>query len=89
MQAEYELHPGDKVVFVTDGLIEAHPTDDSSKVFGFDSLLHILSEHRDESPESLIRSLADRLYEFCGTTVLEDDFTAVAVHIDTDIHKHG
>jgi len=80
-EASYLLQPGDTVVIVTDGVIEARPADGSGDDFGFDRLLRLLGDCGDAEPEALLRTLADTLRSFRGVAEFEDDLTAVAVRI--------
>ena len=81
-ESSHSLRPGDTVVFVTDGVIEARPAGDSGDEFGFDRLLRVLDDHRRENPDTLLFSLADELNTYCGGADYEDDITAVAVRIE-------
>lgn len=82
LEAHYDLQGGESFVFVTDGLVEARPVDGSDEDFGFDGLIGHLSEHRCRDPHAILQSLSEGLKEYRGDSALEDDFTAIAIHIE-------
>jgi sigma-B regulation protein RsbU (phosphoserine phosphatase) len=71
------LHPGDAVVIHTDGVTEAMNTDEelySAKRFGDD-----LAALRDETPETIVRAVKDRVDAFTGSAPRADDVTLLAL----------
>lgn len=78
-EAQYEqysvmLEPGDALLFLTDGLIEAH--DASREEFGSRRVMEICRAHLDSPPEDLLASLFAAVDEFTGHTAPQDDITA-------------
>jgi serine phosphatase RsbU (regulator of sigma subunit) len=72
-----ELEPGDCLLFVSDGVVEAHNSE--GELFGFERL----EMTADEAPHGDIRGLVDlvieRVQAFMGDTEQHDDITMVAV----------
>lgn len=75
------LNSGDKLVFLTDGFIEARSAEGADEVFGFRRLLDFLGECADKDPQGIIDSLVAELSRFQGKDTLEDDVTVVVVEI--------
>ena len=74
---EFEYHSGDIMVLYTDGVTEAK--DARNEEFGYDKLLTVLCEVKDGSPKEIQDHLINRLYEFSGTTNINDDYTTMIV----------
>jgi sigma-B regulation protein RsbU (phosphoserine phosphatase) len=79
--AQYEqracrLEPGDVVVLFSDGVTEAaRPGIDEE--FGEDRLARTLAELRNESAQSIVESINQRVHEFTGGAPPADDITLV------------
>jgi serine phosphatase RsbU (regulator of sigma subunit) len=74
---ETTLHPGDSLLFYSDGLIEAHNA--QREMFSFERLERMIMEHA-SSGELLIARLLDEHVRFTGRLwVQEDDMTLVAL----------
>jgi serine phosphatase RsbU (regulator of sigma subunit) len=82
VEAEVELKAGDTVLFVTDGVVEIRPVDDSTRELGFEGLLGLLSIGGWRDPKKLLDSLAEALRNFRNGKDFEDDITAVAIQIN-------
>lgn len=76
---EVPLVPGDKLLFVTDGIIEA--TDASGGMFGTERLEAFLAEHRAGRLEELVRSLKAAVSGFTGGAEQSDDQTVLAFRV--------
>jgi serine phosphatase RsbU (regulator of sigma subunit) len=72
------LNPGDGLLFLSDGVVEAHNA--AGELWGFDRLEATIAE---ASPPGDVRALVDlvieRVQEFMGDTEQHDDITMVAV----------
>ncbi len=75
-QSETDLQPGDFVVWMSDGLIEA--TDGKGDVFGYERVQRAL-ENPAATAEGLQRNLLSALDEFSGGAVADDDRTLVVM----------
>ena len=73
---EIVLEAGDRVLFYSDGLVEAH--DPKRQMFGFPRLRALVAEHGEE--RSLVDLLMEELYSFTGDGwEQEDDITLVTL----------
>jgi serine phosphatase RsbU (regulator of sigma subunit) len=76
-EKEIILGAGDRVLFYSDGLVEAH--DPEGDMFGFPRLRALVAEHAEGVP--LVDFLMDELYSFTGESwEQEDDITLVTLH---------
>lgn len=72
------LEPGDRVLFFTDGLVEAH--NQEGELFGFERLEALLSELSPNTDlDQLVDTIIERVQVFMGETEQHDDITIVAV----------
>jgi serine phosphatase RsbU (regulator of sigma subunit)/predicted ester cyclase len=75
-EKEIVMGAGDRVLFYSDGLVEAH--DPKGEMFGFPRLRALVAEHDDE--RSLVDSLLEELYSFTGEGwEQEDDITLLTL----------
>jgi serine phosphatase RsbU (regulator of sigma subunit)/predicted ester cyclase len=73
---EVVLGAGDRVMFYSDGLVEAHNTE--GEMFGFPRLRALVAKHDEEG--SLVDFLMEKLYSFTGDGwEQEDDITLVTL----------
>ncbi len=76
-EKETILEAGERALFYSDGLVEAH--NPKGEMFGFPRLRSLLTEHDDEG--LLVDFLMDELYSFTGEGwEQEDDITLVTLH---------
>jgi sigma-B regulation protein RsbU (phosphoserine phosphatase) len=79
-QAEpVQLEPGETIVLLTDGVIEARSANEQS--FGRRRALDIIRAHHDRSSRETIDCLYRAICEFTGSERLWDDVTAVIVKV--------
>jgi serine phosphatase RsbU (regulator of sigma subunit)/predicted ester cyclase len=77
-EGEASLRQEDKVLFYSDGLVEAH--DPEGDMFGFPRLRALLAEHAEEEQRSLGDFLMEELYSFVGEGwEQEDDITLLTL----------
>jgi serine phosphatase RsbU (regulator of sigma subunit) len=70
------LEAGDRVLFYSDGIVEAH--DPRGDMFGFPKLRALVAEHGEET--SLLDFLMEELYSFVGEGwEQEDDITLLTL----------
>jgi serine phosphatase RsbU (regulator of sigma subunit) len=73
-----DLRPGDTIVLVSDGIVEAH--DLSGELFGFDRLEQALAlESPLAHPDQLIEDLIGQVLAFAGDAQQHDDMTVVVI----------
>ncbi len=76
-EKEIILGAGDRALFYSDGLVEAHNPE--GEMFGFPRLQALVAEHAEGEP--LVDFLMDELYSFTGERwEQEDDITLVTLH---------
>jgi sigma-B regulation protein RsbU (phosphoserine phosphatase) len=69
----WQFAPGDRLVFVTDGFVEAlGPSDEP---FGFERLEDVIRSHAAADPRQLRDALLDAVARYTGGAPLEDDRT--------------
>jgi sigma-B regulation protein RsbU (phosphoserine phosphatase) len=71
------LGPGEVVLFLTDGLVEAHGPDEVP--FGTDRVLDVVRAHRAEPARRIIETLYAAVRAYCGPAAQPDDMTAVVI----------
>jgi serine phosphatase RsbU (regulator of sigma subunit) len=77
-EGEASLRQEDKVLFYSDGLVEAH--DPEGEMFGFPRLRALVAEHAEEEERSLGDFLMEELYSFVGDGwEQEDDITLLTL----------
>jgi len=72
-----DIEPGDCLLFVSDGVVEAHNS--AGELFGFERLESTVTEAPHGDIRSLVDLVIDRVQEFMGDTEQHDDITMVAV----------
>lgn len=75
-----ELASGDKVVFYTDGIVEA--MNEREEIFGFDRLLDVLQSAGPISADDLLREILDKVKLFAGSAPQHDDLTLIVVSVE-------
>jgi sigma-B regulation protein RsbU (phosphoserine phosphatase) len=79
---ESELHPGDIIVFYTDGLTEAE--DLSGEPFGMERLLAVVRGNSELSAERIMKNVFQSAVGFHGEAGFTDDVTILVVKCDFD-----
>ena len=79
---EVQLEPGDRVVFCSDGIIEAENRE--GEIFEFERTAEAIRKgcNEDLSAESLIDHLIGPVMNFAGDTPQGDDITVVVLKVD-------
>jgi len=78
-EREVALEPGDKLIFYTDGLVEAH--NEIGEMFGVHRLTGCLTHHGGSAAGELLNHVMTCQSSFCGPAPLTDDLTAVIVEV--------
>ncbi|HEX6224804.1 MAG TPA: SpoIIE family protein phosphatase, partial [Chryseolinea sp.] len=73
----FQYKPGDIMVLYTDGITEAK--DGKGEEFGYDRLASVVNEANGMSPSEIQNHLINKLYEFSGTSNIDDDYTTMIV----------
>jgi serine phosphatase RsbU (regulator of sigma subunit) len=69
------LEPGDIVLLITDGIVEAHSTDD--ELFGVQRMLDFVQANNSRSAREIVDGLFAAVRGFCGAKAPLDDMTAI------------
>jgi sigma-B regulation protein RsbU (phosphoserine phosphatase) len=75
-----ELSAGDKVVFYTDGIVEA--MNDNHKIYGFERLIETVKNGGGKPPGTLLNEIMDRVNSFVGSARQYDDLTVIVVEAE-------
>jgi sigma-B regulation protein RsbU (phosphoserine phosphatase) len=79
-ETQIRLEPGDRVVFYTDGIVEA--MNDKREIFGFERLLQAIKETKSGDSDSLMKEILDRVDKFAGGASQSDDLTVIVVSLE-------
>jgi PAS domain S-box-containing protein len=77
-----KLDPGDIVLMLTDGVLEAVSDDDD--YFGEERTLQFVRDVRHKSAVEIARELCQAAREFCRHQEQQDDVTAVVIKVESD-----
>ena len=78
--APLQLHSGDVVVMLTDGVLEAFSPDGVQ--FGKDRTVQFVREHRDQPAAQIIEALREAVDEYTERAKLTDDLTIVVIKVE-------
>jgi sigma-B regulation protein RsbU (phosphoserine phosphatase) len=78
-ESRFQLQSGDKIVFYTDGIVEA--MNEQEEMFGFDRLLDVIQSSGTMTAEALLKEIDDRVKEFAGNAVQHDDLTMIVITV--------
>jgi serine phosphatase RsbU (regulator of sigma subunit) len=73
------LEPGELVLLLTDGLVEAHTAE--QVLFGSDRLLELVQTHHRRPAREILATLFAAVPAFCGSAVPGDDMTAIVIKV--------
>jgi serine phosphatase RsbU (regulator of sigma subunit) len=79
---DFDLEPGDMLLFCTDGVVEAQST--SRELFGFERLERLVHVYGDQSPDRLVDIILKAVDDFSGGRAQHDDMTLVVVTLAED-----
>jgi sigma-B regulation protein RsbU (phosphoserine phosphatase) len=79
-ETRIQLETGDKVVFYTDGIVEA--MNEKEEMFGFDRLLEMVQTSKSANADSLLQEIIDKVKEFTGSAPQHDDLTIIVVSVE-------
>jgi serine phosphatase RsbU (regulator of sigma subunit) len=73
------LEPGDLVLFVTDGIIEA--TNSAKQMFGMERVLDVVRANLHQPARAICRELRNAARRFADRSVLDDDATSIVIKV--------
>ena len=74
-----QLKPGDKIMFYTDGIVEAMNA--KEEMFGFERLLEIMQHAGDKDATALLNETVDSVNAFAGNVAQHDDLTIIVLGV--------
>jgi serine phosphatase RsbU (regulator of sigma subunit) len=79
-ETEIPLSPGDRLLFYTDGIVEAMNA--KEEIFGFERLIDVVQESKSLDADSLLQKVLTRVNEFAGNAPQHDDLTVIVVSVE-------
>ncbi len=79
-ETRLQLEPGDKVVFYTDGIVEA--MNEQEEMYGFERLLEVVKQASTADADVLHKEILDRVNVFAGGAIQHDDLTVIVVCVE-------
>jgi serine phosphatase RsbU (regulator of sigma subunit) len=76
-ETQLKLAAGDKVIFYTDGIVEA--MNEQEELFGFERLINVVQGVRYMDADSLLKAVLNMVNEFVGGAAQHDDLTVIVV----------
>jgi sigma-B regulation protein RsbU (phosphoserine phosphatase) len=75
------LDPGEGVLLLTDGIVEAHTRDET--LFGVKRTLEVVQANWNRSARQIVDNLYGAVRTFCEVTTQLDDMTAIVIKVDS------
>ena len=79
-ETQLQMEPGDKVVYYTDGIVEA--MNKHKDMYGFERLHEVVNSSPAETAEALMKDIIKDVSDFTGTAPQHDDLTIIVVSAD-------
>jgi serine phosphatase RsbU (regulator of sigma subunit) len=76
---QLHLAPGDRLVFYTDGIVEAMNSE--SQIFGFERLLELIKSACSMNADDLLKEIMTKVNEFVGGAPQSDDLTVIVISV--------
>ncbi len=76
-ETQLQMEPGDKVVFYTDGIVEA--MNKHEDMYGFERLQEVIKSSPAETAEALMNDIIRSVSDFTGAAPQHDDLTIIVV----------
>ncbi len=81
-ETQIDISSGDKVIFYTDGIVEAMNME--NEMFGFDRLLEVAKENWNQPADTMLKEIIDKVNEFSNGMAQHDDLTAIVVSMNAE-----
>lgn len=79
-ETQLQMAPGDKVVYYTDGIVEA--MNKNEEMYGFERLQEVVKSSPAETAEALMNDIISSVSDFTGAAPQHDDLTIIVVSAD-------
>ena len=76
-ETHLQIGPGDKVIFYTDGIVEA--MNKQEEMYGFERLHEVIKSSQAETAEALMNDIISSVSDFTGAAPQHDDLTIIVV----------
>ena len=76
-ETNIKLSSGDKLIFYTDGIVEA--VNESNEMFGFERLLEMVEGIEAETAEGMLKEIQENVNRFVGKADQHDDLTVIVL----------
>jgi len=85
-ETQVALNPGDKVIFYTDGIVEAMNA--KEELYGFERLLEVVQKNGALPAEPLLKSIKTDVADYVGDSPQHDDLTVIVLSVDKKIAQN-
>ena len=75
-----QLSSGDRILFYTDGIVEA--MNEKEEIFGFERLQEVVQKSSSMDPDALLKEILEKVNEFVGGAPQHDDLTLIVVGVE-------
>jgi phosphoserine phosphatase RsbU/P len=79
-ETQVQMTPGDKLVFYTDGIVEA--MNPASEMFGFERLQEIIRQSKALNADALLKEIVEGVEDFAAGAAQHDDITIIVVNVE-------
>jgi sigma-B regulation protein RsbU (phosphoserine phosphatase) len=79
-ETQLQMEPGDKVVYYTDGIVEA--MNKREEMYGFERLHEVVKSSEADTAEALMNDIINGVSDFTGAATQHDDLTIIVVSAD-------
>ncbi|RLC01289.1 MAG: hypothetical protein DRH90_16535 [Deltaproteobacteria bacterium] len=79
-ETQVQVASGDKLVFYTDGIVEA--MNPASEMFGFERLQEIIQQSKALNAEALLKEIIEGVDDFAAGAAQHDDITIIVVNVE-------
>ena len=77
-ETNIKLRSGDKLIFYTDGIVEA--VNESNEMYGFERLLALVERNGTESADGMLMVIQENVKQFVGQADQHDDLTVIVLN---------
>jgi sigma-B regulation protein RsbU (phosphoserine phosphatase) len=79
-ETRIQLEPGDRIIFSTDGIVEA--MNGKKEILGFERLLEMIKETKSGDADSLMKEILERVDKFAEGAPQSDDLTLIVISVE-------
>ena len=79
-ETQFQMESGDKVIFYTDGIVEA--MNKHQEIYGFERLQAVIKSSPAETAEAMMNDIIRSVSDFTGAAPQHDDLTIIVVSAD-------